>query len=143
MHFVVINGPNINLLSKREGEHYAGSSYDDIIRTVTKHVHAPHSVEFFQSNHEGQIIDFIQALNNNDDLRLIVNLGAFTHTSIALRDALLTMKIPFVEVHISNIYNRESFRHHSYISDIADGCIVGCGVFGYCMAVDFFLSKEL
>ncbi len=136
MRILVLNGPNLNLLGTREPESYGSTTLAQINeRMLALSTELGDDLTFFQSNHEGELIDTIHdALDNKIDF-IIINPAAFTHTSIALRDALLAVKIPFIEVHLSNIYQRESFRHHSYFSDIADGVICGFGAHGYEMAL--------
>lgn len=136
MRLLIINGPNINLLGKREQGIYGSLSYAEMLERLKLHARERNlEVEFFQSNLEGEIVTKIQKSNHHG---IILNAAAFTHTSIAIRDALLSVKIPFVEVHISNIYTRETFRHKSYLSDIAIGVIAGFGVYSYAMAIDYF-----
>ena len=132
----VINGPNLNMLGKREPEIYGSVTLDQInqhLRTKSKELGI--EIEFFQSNHEGEIVDKIHDLFNHQIQGVIINPGAFTHTSVALRDALLLLSCPIVEIHLSNIYKRESFRHTSMLADIATGQISGFGHFGYEMAL--------
>ena len=137
---LVLNGPNLNLLGLREPQHYGSQTLTGIIDHLTrlaqnKNVELCH----FQANSEEKLIERIhQALSDIDFI--IFNPAAFTHTSIALRDALLAVNIPFVEVHLSNIYQREAFRHHSYFSDIAKGVICGFGEQGYIFALDYAIS---
>ena len=127
----VINGPNLNLLGQREPEIYGHDTLADVEQlcsdTAERHGLRTRCV---QSNHEGVLVDFVQELRVQT-AGFVVNAGAFTHTSIALRDALLSIEGPLVEVHISNVHARDSFRHHSYLSDIASAVIVGCGIEGY------------
>ena len=129
---LLINGPNLNLLGQREPEKYGSSSLSDVEAAVRSIVneHGGQLVTF-QSNHEGEIVEVIQNAKKQGVEAVIINPGAFTHTSVAIRDAFLAVQLPFVEVHISNIFKREEFRHHSYLSDIAIGCIIGLGVQGY------------
>jgi len=134
---LIIHGPNLNLLGTREPELYGNLTLDDINKLLVKHA-KKHSIECFQSNAEHEIVDKIQ--KNKADF-LIINPGAFTHTSIAIRDALLAVKTPFYEVHLSNIYARESFRHLSYLSDIATGVVSGLGHFGYLAAIDAAIEQ--
>lgn len=142
---LLLNGPNLNLLGDREPEIYGAETLQDIEnRLITSGKQLGHAVSTFQSNSEALLVDQIQAAAADGTAYAICNLGAFTHTSIAIRDALLGTALPFIEVHISNVYARESFRHHSYFSDIATGCIVGMGSFGYdlaLMAIDRHLSQ--
>lgn len=133
---LLINGPNLNLLGTREPQLYGTTTLPDI--EVSSKTHAASlgaTLESFQSNHEGAIIDRIHAARDNVD-GIIINAGAFTHTSVAIRDALLGVQIPFVELHVTNVHARESWRHHSYLSDKASGIIVGLGVYGYRVAVE-------
>jgi 3-dehydroquinate dehydratase-2 len=134
MKVLVINGPNLNMLGKREPEIYGRFTYQDLvgfIEDTAKPIGL--DVEVFQSNSEAEIVDKIQAASNVDGI--IINAGAYTHTSIAIRDALLSVGIPIVEVHLSNIFAREDFRKKSYISDIAMGVISGFGREGYRFAL--------
>lgn len=133
---LVINGPNLNLLGTREPEIYGAETLDDIKDNMTtKAATFNLSVDFRQSNHEGEIVNWIQETRENHDA-IVINAGAFTHTSVAIMDALLAVNKPCVEVHLSNIFKREEFRHHSYISSAAVGMITGFGAVGYLMAVD-------
>ncbi len=136
MRILVLNGPNLNLLGTREPESYGSTTLAQINeRMLALSTELGDDLTFFQSNHEGELIDAIHdALDNKIDF-IIINPAAFTHTSIALRDALLAVQIPFIEVHLSNIYQREPFRHKSYFSDIAEGVICGFGAHGYEMAL--------
>lgn len=133
---LVINGPNLNLLGKREPEIYGHDTLADIEkRLVQQGKAAGVSVTCFQSNAEHELIDRIHAAMDEDVTHIIINAGAYTHTSIALRDALVASAIPFTEVHISDVTAREEFRRHSYLSDVAANVIVGKGVKGYEMAL--------
>ena len=140
MKLLVINGPNLNLLGRRESTHYGTLTLTDINTKLIEKADGRAEMEFFQSNHEGAIIDRIQQASGFDGI--ILNAGAYTHTSIAIRDALLTVKIPFVEVHLSNVYAREDFRHKSYLSDIAKGVIAGFGWMSYILALESFLAES-
>lgn len=132
----VINGPNLNMLGKREPEVYGSLSLNDINQGLdTLAVELGIKLSFFQSNHEGEILDHIHGIFDRNPSGLIINPGAFTHTSVALRDALLLLSCPIVEVHLSNIHKREPFRHKSMIADIAMGQLTGFGYFGYHMAL--------
>ncbi|CAG8998749.1 MAG: 3-dehydroquinate dehydratase [Candidatus Celerinatantimonas neptuna] len=132
---LVINGPNLNLLGQREPEIYGHQSLADIAKQLDQQAQSLHvKLEHFQSNHEGAIVDRIHQGMGNVDF-IIINPGAFTHTSVALRDALLGVNIPFIEVHLSNIHAREPFRKHSYLSDKAIGVICGLGSQGYQFAL--------
>jgi 3-dehydroquinate dehydratase-2 len=135
MNILIINGPNLNLLGTREPDVYGAQTLADVMQDCSNLGQSlGHHVSSFQSNAEHLIIEQVHAAAGNVDF-IIINPAALTHTSIALRDALLGVAIPFIEVHISNVHARESFRHHSYLSDIAQGVIVGCGTFGYQLAL--------
>lgn len=128
---LLLNGPNLNLLGSREPELYGAANLADIekrLRALASD-HG-HSLTAFQSNAEHEIVECIQNAAGNVDF-ILLNPGAFTHTSISMRDALLAVEIPFIEIHLSNIFSREDFRHKSYFSDIAAGCIFGLGAIGY------------
>ncbi len=132
---LVIHGPNLNMLGKREPDIYGTSTLDDINADLTlQGERLGLRVDTFQSNHEGAIVDTIQAAVGCYQ-GVVINPAAFTHTSVAIRDALLLLKVPVVEIHLSNIYKRETFRHKSMIADIATGQITGMGVFGYTLAL--------
>ena len=136
---LVIHGPNLNLLGKREPAKYGRTSLADINNALEeKGKENGFLVETFQSNHEGALVDKIQAAIGAYDA-LIINPAAYTHTSIAIRDAVLMLDIPVVEVHLSNIYNREPFRHNSMLADVVTGQITGFGMKGYLMALDAIL----
>lgn len=137
MRLFVVNGPNLNMLGRRESGFYGTFSLADLEKKIRDHVGAKAELAFFQSNNEGEIIGYLQNLKDSD--RLILNAASLTHTSIGIRDALAAVKVPFVEVHISNVYAREEFRHKSYLSAIAAGVIVGLGAEGYLLAADYFL----
>ena len=145
MNVLVINGVNLNLLGTREPHIYGAETLADVSADLDKTAaELGVNVRHFQSNHEGAIVDTIQAARGNTDW-IIINAGAFTHTSVAIRDALAGVGIPFVEVHLSNIHKREPFRHHSYFSDVAESVICGCGAQGYDFALQFavnYLSKK-
>ena len=134
-NILVINGPNLNLLGTREPKTYGSETLEDVknkCETVAKELKL--SCDFRQSNNEGEIVGWIQeAIEQHDGI--IINAGAYTHTSVAIRDALLGFDKPIIEVHISNIFKREEFRHHSYISDVATGMICGLGTRGYILAL--------
>lgn len=132
----VLNGPNLNLLGVREPGHYGNKSLQDIENTIkSKAKTLAHQLNFYQSNAEHEIVDLIHNAYQNRVDFIIINPAAFTHTSVAIRDALLATQIPFIEVHLSNIHARESFRTHSYFSDIAVGVICGLGATGYELAI--------
>jgi 3-dehydroquinate dehydratase II len=142
MSLLVLHGPNLNLLGSREPQVYGHATLAQINAELTQ-IAADAGVELqaLQSNHEGQLIDRIHAARSDGTEAIIINPGGLTHTSVALRDALAGVAIPFVEVHISNVHHREAFRHHSYLSDIAVGVLAGFGVRGYRMALDFLLDR--
>ena len=132
---LVVHGPNLNMLGIREPETYGHTTLADIDAQLKKLGHQwGLDVETFQSNHEGAIVDTLQHAHGEIS-GLIINPAAFTHTSIAVRDALLTLAVPIIEVHISNIHRREAFRHRSFVADIATGQIIGLGVNGYYLAL--------
>ena len=132
---LLINGPNLNLLGTREPEIYGSTTLDDVEQMLRKQAAAAgHSLDCFQSNHEGAIVDALHDARGQLDF-VIINPGAYTHTSIAIRDAFSATQLPFIEVHLSNIHARESFREHSYLSAIAQGIIMGLGVNGYQLAL--------
>ncbi|TMX34399.1 type II 3-dehydroquinate dehydratase [Vibrio sp. Hep-1b-8] len=138
---LVLNGPNLNLLGLREPAHYGSQSLPQIVDTLTKQAHeAGVELQHLQSNREYELIEAIHAAYNNVDF-IIINPAAFTHTSVALRDALLGVAIPFIEVHLSNVHAREPFRHHSYLSDKAEGVICGLGAQGYQFALSAAINK--
>jgi 3-dehydroquinate dehydratase-2 len=133
---LVLNGPNLNLLGSREPEVYGKQTLVDInARLLQIAKDAGHHIQFLQSNAEYELIDRIHAARSENINFIIINPGALTHTSIALRDALLGVAIPFIEIHLSNVHKRESFRHHSYLADAAVGTIVGLGAQGYELAL--------
>ena len=132
----VIHGPNLNLLGEREPGVYGTTTLAQIDAELAKVAKAHgHRLESFQSNHEGALVDRIQSARGAGVDFIVINPAAFTHTSVALRDALAAAGVPFIEVHLSNIHRREPFRHHSYLSDLAAGVIVGLGPIGYRLAV--------
>lgn len=142
MDVLVVNGVNLNMLGRREPEVYGTTTLADIeagLRVAAEAFEL--EIDFVQSNHEGVLVDRIHAAADDGTKYIIINPGAFTHTSVAIRDALLAVAIPVVEVHISNTHAREAFRHHSYISDIAEGVIAGLGVYGYSMALSYVATK--
>ena len=133
---LLINGPNLNLLGTREPETYGSETLSDVEAMCVKHAESlGMALTAFQSNHEGAIVDAIQQ-SKGVHTHLVINPGAYTHTSIAIRDAILGVEAEAYEVHISNIHEREAFRHHSYISDIAKAVFVGLGIPGYLKAIE-------
>jgi 3-dehydroquinate dehydratase-2 len=142
MKILLLNGPNLNLLGTREPQTYGSTTLADVEAMCrTEASSAGAELLAFQSNHEGALIDRVHAARGEQVHFIVINPGAFTHTSIALRDALAGVAIPFIEVHISNVHKREEFRHHSYLSDIAEGVIVGLGVAGYRLAVQAAVGR--
>lgn len=140
MHILLLNGPNLNLLGTREPHIYGSTTLHDVEEQVTTAAKGlGFSVQSFQSNAEHELIDTIHQAKGSIN-GIIINPGAFTHTSIAIRDALVGVDIPFIEVHISNVHKREAFRHHSYFSDVAVGTIVGLGTNGYGYALDALIT---
>jgi len=138
---LVLHGPNLNMLGLREPTHYGHLSLDEInTQLLSRANDAQFLLETFQSNSESELIDKIQKIAVNPINFLIINPAAFTHTSIAMRDALSAVRVPFIEVHLSNIYAREAFRQHSYFSDISIGVISGLGSYGYQLALDFAIE---
>lgn len=141
-HLLVLNGPNLNLLGKREPGHYGTQTLEQIHQHLQQLATAQgHQCDCFQSNREYELIERIHAAGEQGVQFIIFNPAAFTHTSIALRDALLGVKIPFIEVHLSNIHAREAFRHHSYFSDVAVGVIAGLGAQGYELALQAAIAR--
>ena len=133
---LLINGPNLNLLGSREPEVYGRTTLSEIEQQLCRKAEAlGHSLACFQSNGEEKIVDRIQKAAADRVDFILLNPGALSHTSIAIRDALLGVAIPFIEVHLSNVFAREEFRHHSYLSDIAAGCLFGMGAPGYELAL--------
>jgi 3-dehydroquinate dehydratase-2 len=139
---LVLHGPNLNLLGAREPQHYGGATLEDINLALARRAEiAEVDLESFQSNHEGALIERIHAARAQEVRYIIINPAAWTHTSVAVRDALAAVRIPFVEVHLSNIHAREAFRQHSFFSDIAIGVISGLGHQGYLLALEYLLNK--
>jgi 3-dehydroquinate dehydratase-2 len=137
----ILNGPNLNLLGEREPEIYGRSSLKDVEKSLNKIAKMNNlEIVFEQSNHEGELIELIQTASK-DSKGIIINPAGYTHTSIAIYDALLSSKLPIIEVHLSNIYKRENFRHISYVSKAADGIISGLGVEGYIFALKALINK--
>jgi 3-dehydroquinate dehydratase-2 len=144
-HLLLINGPNLNLLGTREPEVYGATTLAEIEAQLSENAsELGHQIDCIQSNAEADLVDRVQAAVNQVDF-ILINPGAFTHTSLALRDALLAVDIPFIEIHISNIHAREEFRRQSYFSDVAEGVIAGLGPIGYTLALQAahnLLSKD-
>jgi 3-dehydroquinate dehydratase II len=133
----VLNGPNLNLLGKREPKTYGRATLRDVERLCREAARRHEFVlKFRQSNHEGEIVDLIHEAAADNAAGIIINAGGYTHTSVAIRDAIAAVEVPVVEVHISNIFARESFRHHSHIAPVAKASLCGFGVGGYALAID-------
>jgi len=144
MAVLVLHGPNLNLLGTREPTVYGSVTLEQINAELTKlGTDAGVEVKTFQSNHEGALVDRVQAARTDGTTFIVINPAAYTHTSVALRDALAGVAIPFIEVHLSNVHRREPFRHHSYFSDLADGIIVGLGHKGYRLALGHAIERDL
>ena len=142
MRIVVVNGPNLNLLGSREPSLYGKTTLADIEAKVTAAAEELGvTVEFVQSNHEGELVDVVQGLRQRCDAA-IVNLGGYTHTSVALRDAFLAVPIPFIEVHLTNLFAREEVRHRSMTADLASGVITGLGAQGYLLALQALVAAH-
>jgi 3-dehydroquinate dehydratase-2 len=139
---LVLNGPNLNLLGRREPKHYGSETLDEIrIRLEQRAAADGHQLQFIQSNAEHLLIDAVHQARQDGVAFIVINPAGYTHTSVALRDALLAVAIPFIEVHLSNIHAREPFRAHSYFSDVAEGVISGLGAQGYELALDAALRR--
>lgn len=142
-NILLLNGPNLNLLGTREPAVYGSATLIDIERRAAEQATAAGaSLTSFQSNHEGALIDRIHAARGENVDMIVINPGGLTHTSVALRDALAAVAIPFIEVHISNVHARETFRHASYLSALAVGVICGLGVDGYRLAIDYAVKSS-
>jgi 3-dehydroquinate dehydratase-2 len=142
LRILVLHGPNLNLLGTREPEIYGQLTLADIdARLKVMALERGVVIECFQSNHEGELVTRIQHARTEHTHFILINPAAYTHTSVAIRDALAAVGIPFVEVHLSNVHAREAFRHHSYLSDIATGVICGLGAYGYEAALEFALRR--
>ncbi|GAB4131002.1 MAG: type II 3-dehydroquinate dehydratase [Raineya sp.] len=136
----IVNGANLNLLGKREPEIYGHQTFEEYFEQL-KSLYSLVELDYFQSNIEGELIDYLHQVGFSAD-GIILNAGAYTHTSIAIADAIKAITAPVVEVHISNVFARETFRHHSYIASVAVGSIVGLGLQGYNLAIEYFLGRE-
>lgn len=140
-HILLLHGPNLNLLGTREPTIYGATTLAQINEQLTAAAQQQgHTLSHCQSNHEGVLVDRVQAAATDGTAFIIINPAAFTHTSVALRDALSAVKIPFIEVHLSNVHARETFRHHSYFSDVAVGVICGLGAQGYDFALQYAIN---
>jgi len=137
MKLLIINGPNLNLLGKREPEIYGSQTFDEYFKTL-KEKYTNISLDYFQSNSEGAIIDKLHEVGFSID-GVVINAGAYTHTSLAIADAISGITTPVVEVHISNVHQRESFRHHSYLSSVCKGVVVGFGLKSYELGIEGFI----
>lgn len=141
IHILLLNGPNLNMLGSREPEKYGARPLSEIVSNLMQEAEKLGvKLSHFQSNAEHELIDRIHAAQGNVDY-ILINPAAFTHTSVALRDALLAVCIPFIEIHLSNIYAREPFRHHSYFSDMSNGVICGLGADGYSFALQAAVNR--
>jgi len=139
---LVLHGPNLNLLGTREPNYYGLATLADINLALARRAAAAGvELESFQSNHEGALIERVHAAREQGVRYIIINPAAYTHTSVALRDAMAASGVPFIEVHLSNVHSRESFRHHSYFSDLAVGVITGLGSEGYLLALEYLLRQ--
>jgi 3-dehydroquinate dehydratase-2 len=133
----VLNGPNLNLLGTREPETYGSATLEDVERLCQARASALGlALEFRQSNHEGELIDWIQEAGAKRAAGIVLNAGGYTHTSVAIRDAVAAVSVPLIEVHISNIFARDAFRHHSHIAPVAKASLCGFGIAGYALAID-------
>ena len=141
MKLIIINGPNLNLLGIREKNIYGDTSFGSYYKSLIKKYNGKVDLEYYQSNHEGELIEKIQKIGFSYD-GIIINAGGFTHTSVALRDAISSVTTPAIEVHISNILSREEFRKKSYLSDVCTGIISGLGLMGYEAAINYFSEKN-
>tara|TARA_B100000945_G_C20330022_1_gene571909 strand:- start:490 stop:918 length:429 start_codon:yes stop_codon:yes gene_type:complete len=141
MKLIIINGPNLNLLGIREKNIYGDTSFEAYFNTLLEKFDGLINLEYYQSNHEGELIEKIQEIGFSYD-GIIINAGGFTHTSVALRDAIASVTTPAIEVHISNILSREDFRKKSYLSDVCTGIISGLGLLGYEAAIKYFSEKN-
>ncbi len=139
---LLLNGPNLNLLGTREPDLYGSTTLDEIVKKLDRLCgEAGHELAHLQSNAEHELVARIHQARDDGTAAVIINAGALTHTSVALRDALSAVAIPFIEVHISNVHAREEFRRHSFLSDLADGIIVGLGPIGYELALTAILTR--
>ncbi|MBZ9558014.1 MULTISPECIES: type II 3-dehydroquinate dehydratase [unclassified Modicisalibacter] len=138
---LVLNGPNINMLGTRQPELYGHETLADVAALCQRRGETCGlTIDFRQTNHEGELIDWLHQARGKVD-GVVLNPGAWTHTSVAIRDAILASELPVIEVHISNVHKREAFRHHSYVSDVAVGVICGLGTHGYALAIEHFSQR--
>lgn len=138
----ILNGPNLNLLGQREPELYGSVSFEEYLENI-RDGYLMVQLDHYQSNHEGDLIDYLHEHGFENGTGIILNAGGLTHTSISLRDAVSAITVPVIEVHISDIYNRESFRAHSYLTDVCIESIIGKGLDGYKLAIDHLLASQL
>lgn len=136
---LIINGPNLNLLGKRETEMYGSESFDDFFKELKEIYSGSAQLSYFQSNVEGELVNALHEASDKQD-GVVLNAAAYTHTSVALRDAIAAISVPVIETHISNVYARESFRHESLIAAVCKGVIAGFGLDSYILALDSFLE---
>ena len=140
---IIINGPNLNFLGIREIEKYGSLTYEDLKNKISQHTEGVNKIEFFQSNSEGEIVTYIQELRKDSEVKgIVINPGGLTHSSVSLRDALSILEVPIIEVHITDIAKRESYRRINLISDLCTKSIVGKGIEGYIEGVDFLNEKN-
>lgn len=134
MHITIINGPNLNLLGKREPEIYGNQSFEDFLEDLKKQF-PQHTIDYYQSNVEGELINKIQEVGFKEGV-ILLNAGGYSHTSVSIADTVAAIAVPVIEIHISNIFAREAYRHHSLISTHCKGCVIGFGLKGYRMAIE-------
>ena len=140
---IIINGPNLNFLGIREIEKYGSLTYEDLKNKIIEHTEGKNKIEFFQSNSEGEIVTYIQEIRKDTEVKgVVINPGGLTHSSVSLRDALSILEVPIIEVHITDIAKRESYRRINLISDLCTKSIVGKGIEGYIEGVDFLNEKN-
>ncbi len=141
-NLLLLHGPNLNLLGSREPEHYGATSLEQINADLkTRATAANHQLRCLQSNAEHELVEAVHQARRDQVAFIIINPAAFTHTSVALRDALAAVEIPFIEIHLSNVHAREDFRQHSYFSDLAEGVISGLGAYGYTLALQAAIQR--
>jgi len=141
MKILVLNGPNLNLLGEREPEVYGSFSLEDLESSLNEK-YSDLALKFFQSNHEGELIEELHNAGKDGTVGVVFNPGGFTHTSVALRDAISGTQVPVIEVHISNVHARESFRHQSLLAPVCVGQILGLGIAGYGLAIEYFQAEK-
>ncbi len=141
MNLLIINGPNLNLLGVREPGIYGNKGFEDYLQEL-RSVYQDVTIEYLQSNHEGEIVDAIHRYGFGEADGIVLNAGAYTHTSLAIADAISAVRTPVVEVHISNVFRREEFRHHSFLSPVCVGSIVGFGLESYRLAIESFRIRK-